>query len=117
MVVLATREDGYVVDDDGDRLMAHADLLFENLSRKSWLVGVERGQLEARLPDSWTFGLFEPGPEGSLAGFMVRAMTGRPECDRGARACAPRRRASRARRLTPGPRPALVTHLDADSGW
>ena len=79
MVVVAVRDDGYEIDDDRDRLSKHTNVLVENLSKKSWLVGVERERILARLPFSWTFGLYAPatgggggggGGGGELAGFL-----------------------------------------------
>lgn len=73
MVVVAVRDDGYEIDDDRDRLSKHTNVLVENLSRTSWLVGVERERILARLPFSWTFGLYAPatgGGGGELAGFL-----------------------------------------------
>ena len=71
MVVLATNADGYVVDDDYDRL--DKKKLFELVSAQFWASYVTLEQCAMRFRNSWAFGLYSPG--GEMVGCM-RLVTG-----------------------------------------
>ena len=66
MAVLATNADGYVVDDDYDRL--DKKKLFELVSAQFWASYVTLEQCAMRFRNSWAFGLYSPG--GEMVGCM-----------------------------------------------